>query len=305
MKNSFYTIIILTIVILLTFSNCKDDDEVKLLSVRDSIENCTLPYAVSFFSDVRANDDVSYHWDFNDGNTSSDANPKHIFRTLAYYEVQLTVRNGDATDSKTILLNLQDTLLDVIPDFDFGFPYAHNMTPCAVDFVNFSQHATSFEWDFGDGTTSRQKNPMHVFTGSGAKDVTLKATCAGHEEIFTQQVIIAPAPTDLKIVAITLWMPDVYIGADLTCEVTYDIHSELTTIANIYSSPHTWVLNDDLFFFNGFNFDGDVGIYIYDDFDQLIYSFGFSTFWWRDNYYPTILTFENSDFAAEVELYAQ
>lgn len=43
-----------------------------------------------------------------------------------------------------------------------------------VLFNNDSQNATKFEWDFGDGFTSNQANPEHIYTGTGPVQVTLK-----------------------------------------------------------------------------------------------------------------------------------
>lgn len=45
-----------------------------------------------------------------------------------------------------------------------------------VLFNNDSQNATNFEWDFGDGYTSTEANPAHIYTGTGPVEVTLKAT---------------------------------------------------------------------------------------------------------------------------------
>ena len=44
-----------------------------------------------------------------------------------------------------------------------------------VKFQNFSNVvATKFFWDFGDGTTSLEKNPIHVYTNTGKFDVKLR-----------------------------------------------------------------------------------------------------------------------------------
>jgi PKD repeat protein len=42
-------------------------------------------------------------------------------------------------------------------------------------FVNQSQNATSYLWDFGDGQTSTQVNPWHQYTQAGTYTVTLIA----------------------------------------------------------------------------------------------------------------------------------
>ena len=48
-------------------------------------------------------------------------------------------------------------------------------TPLTVQFTNNSQNATSYLWDFGDGSTSTEQNPSHVYTVLGVYDITLTA----------------------------------------------------------------------------------------------------------------------------------
>lgn len=44
-----------------------------------------------------------------------------------------------------------------------------------VTFTNFSQNATSYEWNFGDGQTSTEANPVHTYTAAGDYTVVLTA----------------------------------------------------------------------------------------------------------------------------------
>lgn len=64
-------------------------------------------------------------------------------------------------------------LATVLSDF-----VVSNFTPTVnldiVTFTSTSQGASSYLWDFGDGTTSTLQNPTHVYTSDGAKTVTLK-----------------------------------------------------------------------------------------------------------------------------------
>jgi len=47
--------------------------------------------------------------------------------------------------------------------------------PEKINFTNLSSKALSYEWDFGDGDISYDKNPIHQFTKSGLHKVVLKA----------------------------------------------------------------------------------------------------------------------------------
>ena len=45
-----------------------------------------------------------------------------------------------------------------------------------VTFTNFSQNATSYSWAFGDGETSTEMSPVHVFAMAGSYTVVLTAS---------------------------------------------------------------------------------------------------------------------------------
>jgi PKD repeat protein len=57
----------------------------------------------------------------------------------------------------------------------YGSPTAGG-APLSVSFMDLSQRAPSLEWNFGDGTTSTQRNPDHSYTNLGNYTVTLTGT---------------------------------------------------------------------------------------------------------------------------------
>lgn len=58
-----------------------------------------------------------------------------------------------------------------------------------VTFSNTSEQATEWFWDFGDGTTSMEENPSHVYTSTGVYAVTLTATHASGCVAFATMMI--------------------------------------------------------------------------------------------------------------------
>jgi PKD repeat protein len=69
--------------------------------------------------------------------------------------------------------------------------------PCTISFINISSNATSYVWDFGDGSTSTQFNPTHIYSFSGSFLLKLKATGpAGADSICKLLSIEAPPPVN-------------------------------------------------------------------------------------------------------------
>ncbi|MBR4230249.1 MAG: gliding motility-associated C-terminal domain-containing protein [Bacteroidales bacterium] len=65
-----------------------------------------------------------------------------------------------------------------------NYPVAEFIPPetgCAPYTVHFNNtgRGSSFHWDFGDGTTSTQRNPIHTYTAGGVYTITLIASMPG------------------------------------------------------------------------------------------------------------------------------
>lgn len=67
--------------------------------------------------------------------------------------------------------------------------------PWEVNFENESENAVTYEWDFGDGSTSTESNPTHIYTEEGTYTVTLFADggdCGTDEVVFTDYITVNP-----------------------------------------------------------------------------------------------------------------
>lgn len=78
----------------------------------------------------------------------------------------------------------------VLPVADFSYAPADITVWDVVTFTNSTKEATTYAWDFGDGSTSSDENPTHVYTAAGDFTVTLKATNADGENEATQTITI-------------------------------------------------------------------------------------------------------------------
>lgn len=137
---------------------------------------------------------TSWEWDFGDGNTSIDQNPKHIFMNPGSYNVVLKVRNSTSCNAKeyTQVLVIRAS---PVADFVSSNPGCEN---AAIVFTDLSRavqgNIIKREWDFGDGT--KFDNPgsapvSHQYTSGGKFMVSLKVTNEfGCENVLTRELNI-------------------------------------------------------------------------------------------------------------------
>ena len=133
----------------------------------------TAPFTVHF-TDKSLGNPTSWKWDFGDGSTSKDQNPKHTYNDAGNYTVKLTVTNkyGTNTKSKTNYITAGS-----VPVTDFSGTPTSGAVPLTVTFADKSTgQPTSWKWDFGDGITSTDSCPEHVYKNPGKYSVALKVT---------------------------------------------------------------------------------------------------------------------------------
>lgn len=102
--------------------------------------------------------------------------------------------------SKNIFLFITISLISIInlsckkeqSIADFSASTTYGTTPLLVSFNNKSLYATSYEWDFGDGTTSSDENPSHTFYNSGTYIVTLKASNDNNSDKKSLTINVTP-----------------------------------------------------------------------------------------------------------------
>ncbi len=122
---------------------------------------------------------VSWFWEFGDGTTSNLQNPTHTYPGSGSYQVCLTVirKVGNQTCCKRICKSVQVQGGGGDPDRMTGFINQGMDIPRAVQFHDVSlANGTikDYHWDFGDGTSSGQANPAHVYPDAGTYNVCMK-----------------------------------------------------------------------------------------------------------------------------------
>jgi PKD repeat protein len=126
------------------------------------------------FTDASKGGPTSWAWDFGDGGTSAARSPSHTYTSAGTFTVTLTVRNAYGSDSET---KAGFVTAGGKPSADFTADERRGVKPFTVKFTDLSTgNPTSWSWDFGDGTTSTEQNPVHVYQQEGVYDVSLTVT---------------------------------------------------------------------------------------------------------------------------------
>lgn len=119
---------------------------------------------------------INWQWAFNDPYTSHDSafvqNPVHVFDSAGAFLVQLVVTdNHYCRDTIAKPIDIHQT-----PTASFDILYNYRGVTGQVLMENTSVGASSFLWDFGDGNTSTEKNPVNQYESGDIYNIVLIAT---------------------------------------------------------------------------------------------------------------------------------
>jgi len=129
---------------------------------------------------------TSFIWEFGDGATSTEKNVTHTFIEGGTYNVKLIAIGEGGSNSiiKQVIVAYPP------PVADFSYSGNNTPAPCNLSFYNNTINATSYYWDFGDGFTSTEHSPDHVFVDGGTYNVKLTAYGNGGSDYITRSVTI-------------------------------------------------------------------------------------------------------------------
>jgi PKD repeat protein len=171
------------------------------------------PHTVHF-TDKSSGNPNWHFWSFGDDSTSTEKNPTHIYESPGTYSVTMICRNSQGfVDTLTKADYIE---VDNCAVVDFTATPVSGDRPHDVTFTNLALPATgSFLWNFGDGNTSTEKNPVHRYNSCGVFDVTLQvnATC-GTRSLTKSDLVTVSAPTQTIPISIPekgpLWPTKIY-----------------------------------------------------------------------------------------------
>ncbi|HPB03045.1 MAG TPA: PKD domain-containing protein, partial [Bacteroidales bacterium] len=120
----------------------------------------------------------NWHWDFGDGESSTSRNPQHTYTTGGDFIVTLTIASADSscTDSYSETLTIEDLTMNCQANFWWHHNHQNN-NPLEKKFKDNSytfSPISTYAWDFGDGASSSEENPVHVYSNFGMYNVSLE-----------------------------------------------------------------------------------------------------------------------------------
>ena len=138
---------------------------------------------------------ATYYWSFEGGSpsVSSDSNPKVIFNQKGTYEITLIVSNSLGSDTMVSSVNIGKGPTAL---FTYDGPSLGN-----VQFNYTGSDETSVLWNFGDESTSSEKNPLHNYTKSGIYTVTLIVENLCGKDTFQREVNVLISSSEDLILA--------------------------------------------------------------------------------------------------------
>ena len=186
------------------------------------------------------NNITNWLWDFGDNTTSTDENPVHQFSQAGTYNVCLTISsiggNGGVCSDKYC----QEISIGNNPPppsnckayFDsYQDTTSNGLTYNFYDESSFAivpnlDNMRSWLWDFGDGTTSTDENPVHQYAQAGEYNVCLTIST------IARDTACKICPNFVMLVCSDTYCQDIYVGNNppptYNCQAYFDYYADST-----------------------------------------------------------------------------
>lgn len=184
-----------------------------------STTTCSQPFVQFTNNTVNENNlpanSYSYLWDFGDGTTSDQFTPPphNYSANRSPYTVKLTATNNNGCSLTTTKVDY--VVVNAPPGTDFAVrpDTVISIPNYRFSFEDRSASAVSWIWDFGDNTTSTERNPAHTYADTGTYKVTLVSTsAAGCSDSKVHYVHITGVPGQL-------YVPNAFMPTSLNTEL--------------------------------------------------------------------------------------
>jgi PKD repeat protein len=206
----------------------KPDFEALQLNPSTCSDLLTCPEAVQFVDRSHPGSGAirEWLWDFGDGTTSREQNPRHGYTRVGTYDVSLTITTTAPQDN-TATVTKRNLIVAVDPPRpDFSLSTQSVFTNTNVTFNNRTRIGTekdvSYEWDFdGNANTvtdrSTETSPTYRYPNAGTFTPTLTASTATRSEKTSRSVVVdSPTVADFIVSSRTPTTSDTVTFTDKT-----------------------------------------------------------------------------------------
>lgn len=185
---------------------------------------------------------LTYAWNFGDGNTSTAPSPSHAYAVDGTYTVTLTVTSDNGCQdvaTASVQVNESPTAL---------FTATSACEGTATSFTNLSSGpgTLTYSWDFGDGNSSTNTNPTHLYAAAGTYPVILTTTNSnGCFDTHTVSVVVNALPTvDFSFNDVCEGVAASFINNSTAGTYNWDLgdnsSSTLTNVNHVYNTFGTY-----------------------------------------------------------------
>ena len=185
MKKKIFVVLIATCLLVGLLSGCTEEEEEEptnnapVASFTFVVDGVNMTVTFTDASTDADGDTLTYSWDFGDENTSDSSGPEidHTYAANGTYTVTLEVRDETDKDtaSETVNINVEEVPVNEPPVANFTY----TATNLSIQFNDTSTDDSGifiWYWDFDDGNTSDEQNPMHNYSAAGTYNVMLRVT---------------------------------------------------------------------------------------------------------------------------------
>ncbi len=151
-----------------------------IININSNITNGCQPLSVDFNEDG-SNNNVSFVWNFGDNSMSYERNPSHTYNSSGIFDVSITVKNNYGCEASMSI----DSMISVYPKPVAKFiatPSVVSIINPTVSFNNLSTLAYTNIWEFGDGSSSNEESPSHIYPVAPTGDYNVLLTVVSDKD---------------------------------------------------------------------------------------------------------------------------
>ena len=209
----------------------------------------TMPNSTVHINNLTEGANWNCLWVWGNGDSSTVCQPgDYTYGSAGNYTIMLVVSNEHCSDTAVQVITINPTA----PDASFDLDTNEGCVPLTVNFTNTSTGGNQYYWNFGDGYSSNEENPQHIYGESGVFNVQLVVTGDGGTDSYESMVTVHPSPTAFfKVVPTQVSVPGeqikCYNQSEGATSFLWDFGDSVTsTLENPtheYTSPGTYTVS--------------------------------------------------------------